>query len=330
MLDSFKKNIKSRWQRSFEDKEKQPAARKKAVIIVVVVILAFMLWLVVNLNRDYTVNIDIPIVLGQVSSNQALAEELPEKVTAGISGEGWKLLEVYRDPPPIFIEVSGQQINLFEQVRRQIQAGSNLTVQTVDPLYLQIQLEERVSKKVPVIARIATAFAAQFGFLEEPSLQPDSVMVTGARSVVEDISYWVTDSASVENIKEDIFLQIPLKEAGPLVRLSEQNVMLQAEVAQFTEGVVTVPVELRNLRPGRNVIFSPQQVEIRYLAPLEEFPELDEGNIFTAGVTYTQLMQDTTGFIQPQITQLVDNVHLKVQQVRPPQVAYFNIVTSGQ
>lgn len=112
--------------------------------------------------------------------------------------------------------------------------------------------------------------------------------------------------------------------------MSEQNITFKAKVTQYTEGEVTVPVELRSAQSRRSVVFSPQKVEITYLAPIKEFPDLKEMKIFSAYVTYNQLMRDTTGFISPKIEQLVKDMHVKVQQVRPKQVAYFNIVAAGR
>lgn len=303
--------------------------KQAAITILVTVALAFLLWFVVNLNRSYTVDIKVPLTLGQVSSNRALAQALPKYVTASVSGEGWYLLSVYRDPSPIFIEVSDEQVNLFEQVRRQFQTTSKLRVQKVDPLYLRLRLEEKVTKKVPVFARIETKFAPQYNFLTSPTIKPDSVTITGAASIVDDINYWLTDSLTINKIDESFSLEIPLKKAGPLITLSEQGVEFTAEAAQFTEGSVIVPVELRDASVGQNVIFSPKEIEITYLVPIHEFPVIKEGNIYAAYVTYNQLLQDTTGFVSPQIEQLTDNMHLKVQQVQPRQVAYFNIVSGA-
>lgn len=330
MFDSFIENLRNRWRSLLKSDDKDSTSKQKIAIIAVCILLAFLLWLAVNLNRSYTVNVNIPLVLGQVSSSKALAEKLPENVTVSLSGEGWDLMEIYRDPPSVYIEVSDEQVNLFEQVRRQLHATTKLRVQTVDPLYLRVELGEQVSKKVPVVAQVQVDFAEQYGFLDEPVLKPDSVTVIGARSVIQDVTYRLTDSLSLTNVNQDISLTIPLKEAGQLVVMSEEKIQFKAEVAQYTEGEVTVPIVLREGRSQRNVIFSPKEVTITFLAPVKEFPDLQGKKIFAAYVTYNQLMKDTTGFVSPQIIQLAENAHLKVQQVQPPQVAYFTVVSAGQ
>lgn len=331
MSKSFKQNILEGWP-LWVDKVRGfiSPSREKGVIVLVAVVLASLLWFVVNLNRNYTIDIKVPLTLGQVSSSQALAVDLPNFVTASISGEGWSLLSVYRDPQPILVDVSGTQINLFEQVRRQFQASSKLRVEKVSPLYLRLQLENKISKKVPVISRVKTNFLPQYNFLTAPIIQPDSIIVTGAVSIIEDINYWLTDSLEIKNIETSFVKEVPLKQAGSLIALSTQSITFSGKVAEFTEGTVTVPVELRNAGVEKNVIFSPQEVKITYLAPIQEFPAIKEGSIFSAYITFKQLVHDSTGFVSPQIQQLSDTLHLKVQQVQPRQVAYFNIVTGNK
>src|SRR5699024_5337034 len=102
MFDALKDKVKMVWDRFSKKagwKEVSEVNKEKTIAFLITIVLAFSLWIIVNLNRDYTLNIDIPVVLGQITTDKALAEELPQQVTASISGEGWSLLNVYKNPP---------------------------------------------------------------------------------------------------------------------------------------------------------------------------------------------------------------------------------------
>src|SRR5699024_10438893 len=193
--------------------------KEKTIAFLITIVLAFSLWIIVNLNRDYTLNIDIPVVLGQITTDKALAEELPQQVTASISGEGWSLLNVYKNPPSVFVDVSEQEVNLFEQVRRQLSSISNVTVQKVNPLTLQLNLEARQSKKVPVVSNVQINFSGQYDFLGSPHLSPDSITVFGAASIIESINQWPTDTVEFNDVESGFTANIALKGAGPLLEL---------------------------------------------------------------------------------------------------------------
>jgi len=300
--------------------------RERIIVFMIALILAGGLWLVVNFNRDYNIDVKLPIVVGNITTDQALAKELPDKVTASVSGDGWSLINLYQDPPRVYIDVSEQQVNLFEQVRQQMSTNPNVSVQTVEPLYLQLNLEEKQSKKVPVISNVNVDFAKQYGFFTKPEIIPDSITVSGATSRVENIDRWPTEVLKLNRINKSISTEVALIEPPSLIRLSQEQVQYRAEVAEYTEAEITVPVETRDFPAGLNVTFSPLSVDIKYQIPLKEYAALKNSRPFAAYVTYSQIKQDTSGFVEPQVDELLEKNYLNVRKITPSKVAYFTII----
>lgn len=328
MSNKFSERLKELWEKISRDAAEQRSGidREKVVVFIISIFLAFCLWLIVNLNRDFSLDISLPVEVGNITTDQALAEELPDEVTASVNGTGWNLINLYNDPPHVFIDVTGQEVNLFEQVRRQMSGVSNVTVQKVEPLYLQVNLEPKQAKRVPVVSNVDVSFAPQYGFLGEPVIRPDSITVRGAASRIQPITKWPTDSLSFENVKESFTTEVDLKDSGSLITLSESTVEYQAEVAQFTEGEVTVPVQTRNFPAGDVVSFSPSNVTVKYRIPLQQYAEVQD-QPFVAYVNYAQIQQDTSGFVKPHIEVVQDQqLNLKIQSVRPNEIAYFTII----
>lgn len=331
MAESLKEKLNEMWlslTRKSEEEAMSGIGREKIIVFLISVTLAFSIWLVVNLNRDYNIKLKIPIVMGNISTDQVLAEELPDAVTASVNGDGWSLINIYQAPPEVFIDVTQEEVNLFEQIRQQISAISNVTVQTVDPLSLQLKLEERESKKVPVVSNVDVEFAPQFGFLTEPVLDPDSIIVQGAGSRISNINRWPTKALQLTNIKENIATEVALKEPTSLITLSQNNVQYRGEIAEFTEAEVSVPVETRDFPTGMEVTFSPSTVNIVYQIPLKEFAQYQNARAFTAYVTYEQIQQDTSGFVSVQVEKLLKEAHLNFRKVSPSKVAYFTVIGS--
>ncbi|MBN2732729.1 MAG: hypothetical protein JXR26_09895 [Balneolaceae bacterium] len=329
MSDYFKDKLKKAWQ-SLSKKSNEEAisgiGREKIIVFCIALILAFSIWLVVNLNRDYSIEMSVPIVLGNISTDRALAEELPDEVTASVSGDGWSLINVYQSPPEVYIDVTQQRVNLFEQIRQQMSTNSEVTVQTVDPLSLQLNLEPKQSKKVPVISNVSVEFVQQYGFLAEPVVDPDSIIVQGAASRIQNINQWPTESLQLTGINENISQEVALKKPASLITLSQTEVQYRGEVAEFTEAEVTVPIETRDFPANLNVTFSPSSVNIKYQIPLQEYVRFKDSQPFAAYVTYAQIQQDTSGFVDVQVEKLLDNAHLNLRKTAPAKVAYFTII----
>lgn len=329
MENKFLNRISDAWHSLLSvksDSKNKGTDREKVVVFTISVFLAFCIWLIVNLNRDYSLNIDVPVELGNITTDKALAEELPASVTASVTGDGWNLINMYNNPPRIYLDVSGDEINLFEQVRRYMDAISNVRVQTVEPLYLQIRLEDKESKKVPLAPNIEVNFAEQYGFLDSPVITPDSVTIRGASSQLARISRWSTDSLVFNNVKNSFSAEVDLQKPEALITLSQSKVNYRAEVAEYTEGEVTVPIETRDFPVGDVISFSPSSVKIKYRIPLREYAAFNKSRPFRAYVANDQIQQDTTGFVSPQIEKLPEKAHLKVRTVQPSEVAYFMII----
>jgi len=332
-LEQFKNKIFGFWNNLVQKSDEEAIAglgRERLVVFIVSFILALCLWLMVNLSRDYNLNVELPIKLGSVPENKALVTKLPKTATVSVMGEGWKLINLYNNPPRINVDVSDTQVNLFDQVQQQMNAMPDISVQKVQPLILNLKLEDRVSKRVPIRSRVHIAFDDQYGMVGGHNLQPDSITVSGATSLIKNIRDWPTDSVTIEDVSSNISQVVKLKDPGEVIDLSRNEVMFNAKVEQFTEGEIKVNIETQNLPKGRSVSYSPSTVNVKFNIPIDEYTNLKNTNPFKAFVNYSQIQRDSTGFVAPQIQQVADTTeyHINIRSFQPNRVAYFIVLGS--
>ncbi len=330
-FEDYKEKFLAAWNNLIQKSDEGEIAemgRERIVVFIVALILALCLWLLVNLSRDYNLNINLPISLGAIPEEQALASSLPDNATVSVSGEGWKLINLYNNPPEINLDINNSEVNVYDQVQQQMNVLPEISVQKVQPLVLTLDLEERVDKKIPLRSRVEVSFRNQYDFLEPPRLKPDSVIVSGAKSLVQNITEWRTESVQLTNVSGDISQTVNLEEPGELITIGRNEVTFEARVSQYTEGEAEVDVEVRGLPSGRSISFSPSTITVRYNVPIDEYNELQDLNPFEAYITYSQIQQDSTGFLRPQIEQTTDDFHIEVRSSQPRRVAYFMIVDS--
>ena len=326
--DYIKEKLQSAWStiiRKSNEDEIAEMGRERIVVFIVALILALCLWLMVNLSRDYNLNLDLKINLTGLPQNKALAEDFPETATVSVTGEGWKLISLYNNPPSIDISVNNSEVNLYDQVQQKMTAAA-IELQKVQPLILTLDLEDRVTKKVPLHSNVEVSFEQQYDFLESPVLVPDSVNISGAKSLVRSINEWSTDSVRIREVSQNVEQIVPLKDPGDLITLSTAQVAYRARVAQFTEGEENVDIMTRNLPTGRMVSYSPSSLTVKYDIPLSEYTKIKDKRLFNAYVTYQQIANDSTGFVRPQIEQVADNFHIRVRSFQPRRAAYFIVL----
>lgn len=328
-IEEYKEKLLTGWksllQKSNED-EIAGFGRERIIVFIVALILAMALWLMVNLSRDYTLNIELPIQLGVVPAERALVSDLPTTATVSVTGEGWKLINLYNNPPTINIDVKDAEVDLFDQVQQQMNATLNVNIQRVQPQNLTVELEDRVSKKVPVRSAVKTSFSEQYGFLDPPTITPDSITIDGAASLLKDIEEWSTKSIQINNVTEDIARTVPLESPSEVINLSRDEVSFEADVVEYTEGEMQANISTRNLPPGRMVSYSPLAVRIKYDVPIEEYADIQDENPFEVYVSYQQILEDSTGFVTPQIEENNERYHIKLRSFQPRRVAYFIVV----
>ncbi|MGM0547006.1 MAG: CdaR family protein [Bacteroidota bacterium] len=328
-LEKYKEQVVTWWESFFQKSDEDEIAgigRERIIVFSVALILAFALWLMVNLNRDFTINIDLPIQLAGVPAEKSLIEDLPETATVSVSGEGWKLINLYNNPPPIDIDVDDSEVDLFDQVQQQMNAMLNVNIQRVQPRNVTVRMGDRISKKVPVRSALNVNFRDQYGFLAPPEFDPDSVTITGASELVEELDEWPTDSVDIDGVAQDISQPVPLESPGKLINVSPTEVVFKADVAEYTEGEMRANISTRNLPPGRMVSYSPLAVNIKYDVPIKEYADVQDENPFEVYVTFQQILEDSTGFVTPQIEEVKDEYHIKLRSFQPRRVAYFMVL----
>jgi len=299
--------------------------REKIIAFSVALFFALCLWFIVNLSRDFNVTIQVPIVLSNLPSDVTISSEIPETASVVLTGEGWNLISVYTNPPRVLVNAESDEVNLAEQLRSQVGAFSDLNIVQVRPTQLFIQKERRVSRKLPIRNRTTIRFTDQFGQLSDPVLSPDSVTVSGAESILDELEYWDTVDTELTNINQSIDRAIQLQSMTG-VSLEPSTVNLSMEVAEFTEAEIRVPIRTRNLPSGRAVSYNPSSILVRYDVPIHQFSEVQGVRLFNAFVDYSLIEEDDLGTISPDL-EIVDNdFNVRIRSFQPPRVSYFRIV----
>ncbi|MEX0647416.1 MAG: CdaR family protein [Balneolaceae bacterium] len=302
--------------------------REKAMAFGFALFFALCLWFIVNMNRDFNVTIDVPIELVNLPDDMALSSEIPEQASVSLTSEGWKLINLYSNPPVISLSADSRQINLFEQVRSRVSYFSDMNVLQVEPIFLTIEMEEKVEKKVPVRARVDLNLDDQYDFVRDPELEPDSVTVTGAQSKLDEITHWETEPRELNNIRRNTQVTLNLQNPGAGLELNPSSVYYRMEVAEFTEAEVRIPVRTRNLPPGQAITYNPSAITVKYDVPIEQYTNIQGTRPFSVFVDYSTILEDSTGLVTPQIERISSDFNVKLRNFQPSRVSYFNIITN--
>lgn len=300
--------------------------REKIIAFSIAFFMSVCLWFIVNLSRDFNVTIQVPIQVASISDDEVISSDVPETASVNVSGEGWNIISVYNNPPRVLVTAQSQQINLSEQMRNQIGAFSDLNIIQVQPSQINVQTEQKVTKRVPIVSNVQMNMRGQFGLLHEPQITPDSVTISGTASAIESVTEWPTAELQIDDVNSDIQQNVELQQPETRLSLELESVNFQAQIAEFTEAEVRVPIRTRNLPAGRAVTYNPSSITVLFDVPIDQYSEIENLRLFRAYVDYTVIEEDDSGRIVPEIETTETDFNIRLRSFQPPRVSYFLIV----
>lgn len=300
--------------------------REKIVAFGVAFLISLCLWFIVNLNRDFNVNIEVPIELANLPDDITVSSDIPESVQVNVTGEGWNIISVYSNPPTLLINAQNQDIDVSEQIRNQVNAFSDLNIIQVQPSQLIVETERKASIRVPVLNRVDVNYRERFDLLEGPYLLPDSVEISGAESRLDTINSWSTADVRINDVFTDLMREVPLQNPPKGLTVIPETVTLSADVTEFTEAEIQIPIRTRNLPSGTAVTYNPSSVTVQLDVPIGQYSQISDQRPFRAYVDFSVIEADTTGRVVPQVELTDESYTVRIRDFRPSTVSYFRIV----
>lgn len=316
-------NLFSKSSRPGDDLEEQP--RHKGFLIAMCVLFSVLLWFFSSMGETYTKVIEMEARIDHIPENEAFTSLPPPRVLAQVEGEGLKLLQLYYKPPRIVIDASEGRVNLREAVLRQLPPG--VVLERVNPSEITLQKEERIRRKVPVEPRVSISWPPTHDLVHPPIVYPDSVEVSGARSIVESLTDWPTVYFEKHDVRDTLVVMLPLADSlDGLVELGLREVQYTAVVEEFTEGSREVEVFVTEVPSNHHTVsLDPPFVEVFFRVPLSQYQQAMKARGFFASVSYDRIREDTTGFVAPHI-ELPEGILFRDVYVKPAEVRYYDLL----
>lgn len=256
----------------------QFSLKEDRAILLGCISIALVFWLLVKLSQIYQTDKDIRFKF-ELADDKSFSVMPPEQINAVIEGTGWDLMFDYFKQPKVSLTYNLQNANRLNLNVGQITGDitRNLSTQKVKVIRvdyddLNLVLEDRDYRTVPVVLNASFTLANDFYIKDSLILIPDSVTVTGPGSKVALIDKWETDSLILENLDKDKIVNQPLMEPPPEISLSIQEVQVDIKVERFTERFFFVPITIINA-PDSIKIF-PEIIKVKCVVGLSKYEDL--------------------------------------------------------
>lgn len=289
---------------------------KKVNILIAFTLLALLFSLLTKLSKDYTRTITFNIDMLNVPQEHVILKDSLHKVNVTLTTYGFNLLKYYFVNPKLQVDFSKlkktsnyylwTKNNEFQNVANQFNA--NTKINGISPDSINFNYDSYFVKTVPVVLNEDVTFASGFDIDGSYQLEPDSIKVIGAKTVIDTIAKIETMTLSLKDINTDINSSIKLKipNSDSDIKFSKGEVAVTGIVKKFTEGSFLIPVSVTNLPENVNIKYFPKEIEVIFYTSLDYFKTISANN-FRIECDFSQLTEDNSKLI-PKIIKQPDSV----------------------
>jgi len=271
------------------------------------VVLAFLLWIHVVTNKDYDYNVTLPLQITEIQEGLMLASNVPTEAEIKVRGTGKQLARFLLDVDSVTIDASSYSngIYLVEPTPGDIHIdminGTEI-LEVVEPKKMRLIFEERMEKRVPVLADIKTETA--LGYIKEGELRvaPDSITVSGPKRFVRKLTSLHTEELNfsdlTNSLNETVKIDFP---DSAFLTLSDSNATIEQTVIRLQERTYDgIPLKVTDTAGRTGYSILPDSIAATIEGKTEVLDSIDVG-MFRASVSLTIAKPGST-FVSPTVS----------------------------
>jgi YbbR-like protein len=276
--------------------------RKKILLFSVFLLISVFIWFLNALGRNYTDQIEYPLVYTDMPADRVFVDEPPEFLDLNINAPGYALLRymVLKKPVPISFKLSAFTMNrpgqdtshayiLTRYLKDQVsgQLPSEIQLLEIKPDTLYFHFARRVTRMLPVKPDFVFQLDNQFTIRERIQLDPDSVQVTGPDAILDTMRSVSTERIDLGMLSRNYEDKVRLSKMEGL-EYSNSRVNCSIELEKYTEVQLTIPIEVINLPDSLSIQTFPAKVRFTCNVGLSKYDRVND-KLFRAVVDYSSL-----------------------------------------
>lgn len=276
----------------------------RPVIFVICVFIASVLWLVSVLGKSYDAEVSVPIQFTNLPKDKVLINNPPRKITLKLESNGFTLLrhKLQLTINPVNFNVkqfiiqsteSDEQSTFTIDLKQYIpqiskQISSDITILDVIPQTINFYFDQIVSTNKKVAHNFTLNFDNHYFLSDSIKFSPDSVLITGPQSVVEQINIIQTSKLEFKKLNASVNKKNIKLEPIQDITYSPKKVAVTIPVSLYTEYTAEIPITQNNVPDSLNMIVLPGRVKIKCLVSVEQYANLDVSS-FIFAIDYLQI-----------------------------------------
>lgn len=279
-------------------------------------LLASSVWFLTKFSKPLEAEFTLNLAYSNLPKQTIVSDDAPKTLTINVKADGFKLLaEFFRDKR-LDIDLSAGRILEENKIRfsqdqllafcyRIMPAAGVISLDTKE---LIIPIDRMAAKEVKVLFHGEVILSQGFKLIAPPKLAPSTVTVYGPSQMIDSISSVKTIYTRLEGLRANFKKSIALEAffSNALSR-SQDSIILSAEILEYTQKQIELPVELVNVPRGKRLQIFPEMMTLSVEIPVNEYSLYDKSN-FRIICDYNERISEDS-FMIPRLSQLPQGVY---------------------
>ena len=281
--------------------------RRNIHIVAAAILFGILVWLSVAMRDEYQVSVEAPLSIEDVPQDWAIKTPIPSTVQLRFRADGWRLAGLLLGPEIQLIFSyssleSGNTAITSGDVADKIGLRTGIQLIAVKPDSIRVAIDPIAMKRVAVEPDYLIAFRDGYGQVGNATVEPESVTISGAASIVEHILSWPTIQTTFDDVRVPVERDIPLESSSMYnLTFSTSAVRMKIDVQPIAEKVFSgLPVRVLSVPPTHEVILIPPKVEIVVRGGIEQLSQLTLSQ-FHVWIDYESIRTETTRTIETHV-----------------------------
>ncbi len=308
---------------------------KRVFIFMFFLVLSTIFWFLLALSKPCTTYIEYPIKYTNPPKNKTLVGDAAIILRVQVTSLGFNILRYnLLEHLPLTIDIQSMKLkpqnkavssikilSNFAKERLQKVLGNEFEIIKIEPDTICFQFEPVKYRKMKVQLNLNYSFENQYMLAGKVSFSPDSVTVQGPPSLIDTLSCINTRWLTVDNLNETKHTFVEFSNINYVKFVKVKGVKVTIPVEKYTEGTMSVPIEIIGCPRNKKLIPFPSEVKVSYLVGLERYNSIKASD-FKAIVYYNEVKEDDKN-AKLKVTMIQQPVNVNVTRFYPSNVEYI-------
>ena len=252
-------------------------------VIAICFLMSLLFWFLIKFSKEYTYYVDYPIKLINLPVDKYLKDEPLSDLKVKVNGYGFNFFKETFSNRKLKVDVSKLQRNSSNTYFWPTQSEkSNMAIELngfsimeIYPDTLFLNFSNKTKKSVKVKVPLNLNFRENYEQYGSFKISPSTIDVFGPSHILDTLSFVNTNVLNQNDIFQNITSTLKIQLPDKLLSTKDFGVNVSQEVARFTQINRPIPIKLRNVPKGKELIIKPAEVELSYWIALQDVDKIN-------------------------------------------------------